>query len=114
MRIARVALGDRIDLVDVPRDERAKGLLAIAFDVFPHQNDVIKFLHRGNAADAGKVTRFFGRRNREPGKLARTHNNADLSTKRPLARFFIEVIFKVYKLKPGGQFCSYIQRNYNE
>jgi len=30
MRIARVAPGDRIDLVDVPRDERGKGLLRIA------------------------------------------------------------------------------------
>ncbi len=60
MRIARVAHGDRIDLVDVPLDECGKSLLGIAFDVFPQQDDVIQFLHlSGNAADAGKVTSFF-------------------------------------------------------
>ena len=34
MRIAGVAQRDRIDLVDVPRDERGKGLLGIVLDVF--------------------------------------------------------------------------------
>ena len=60
MRIAGVAQRDRINLVDVPRDERGKGLLGIALDVFAQQGGVIQFLHLPlNAADSEKVTSIF-------------------------------------------------------
>lgn len=35
MRVASVAQGNGIDLVDVPRDQRGEGVLAIVLDVFP-------------------------------------------------------------------------------
>jgi hypothetical protein len=51
---------DRIDLVDVPRYERGKGLLGTALDVFAQQGAVIHFLHLPvNAADRAKGTIFF-------------------------------------------------------
>src|SRR5258708_3834537 len=70
MLIARMAPRDRIDLVDVPCDERGERFLGIALDIFAQQDAVIQFLHlRVNATDAGKVTNFqafYGRRPSTP------------------------------------------------
>ena len=62
MRIACVAQRDRIDLVDMPRDECGKGFLGIALNVFAQQGGVIQFVHLHlNAADWENPTAFFGK-----------------------------------------------------
>ena len=69
MRVAGVAQRDRVDLVDVPSDERGKGFFGMVLDVIPQQGDVIQFLLlRLNAADWEKVTSFF-RRNLKPRQM---------------------------------------------
>ena len=45
MRIAGVPERDRINLVDVPRDEHGKSILGAALGIFLQQSDVIQFLH---------------------------------------------------------------------
>jgi len=60
MWVASVTQCNRIDLVDVPRDEFGKGFLGIMLRVLPQQSDVVQLLHLYlNAANAGKVTNYF-------------------------------------------------------
>ena len=57
MGVARMAPCDRVDLVDVPRNEQGKRFFGSVLHVFPQQRGVTEFLHPYlNAAEAGKVT----------------------------------------------------------
>ena len=61
MRVPGVAHGDRVDLVDMARDQRGKSFFGAELHIRAQQGAVIPILHSPtNAAEGTKGTAFFG------------------------------------------------------